>query len=97
MGRKVFDKAFKENAVKLGRQRKNQSDLAKDLGISRFLLNKWIKESDEYGVASFPGRGIERLTEEQRKIKDLERSLKERELELEILKKAIAIFSKKND
>ena len=97
MGRKVFDKAFKENAVKLGRQRKNQSDLAKELGISRFLLNKWIKESDEYGVASFPGRGIERLTEEQRKIKDLERSLKERELELEILKKAIAIFSKKND
>ena len=63
MGRKVFDKAFKENAVKLGRQRKNQSDLAKELGISRFLLNKWIKESDEYGVASFPGRGIERLTE----------------------------------
>lgn len=97
MGRKVFDKAFKENAVKLGRQRKNQSDLAKELGISRFLLNKWIKESDEYGVASFPGRGIERLTEEQRKIKDLERSLKERELELEILKKVIAIFSKKND
>ena len=76
MGRKVFDKAFKENAVKLGRQRKNQSDLAKELGISRFLLNKWIKESDEYGVASFPGRGIERLTEEQRKIKDLERSLR---------------------
>lgn len=78
MGRKVFDKAFKENAVKLGRQRKNQSDLAKELGISRFLLNKWIKESDEYGVASFPGRGIERLTEEQRQIKDLERSLKQR-------------------
>ena len=97
MGRKVFDKAFKENAVKLSRQRKNQSDLAKELGISRFLLNKWIKESDEYGVASFPCRGIERLAEEQRKIKDLERSLKERELELEILKKAIAIFSKKND
>ena len=61
MGRKVFDKAFKENAVKLSRPRKNQSDLAKELGISRFLLNKWIKESDEYSVASFPGRGIERL------------------------------------
>ncbi len=58
MGRKVFDKAFKENAVKLSRQRKNQSELAKELGISRFLLNKWIKESDEYGVVSFPGRGV---------------------------------------
>ncbi len=97
MGRKVFDKAFKENAVKLSEQRKNQSELARELGISRFLLNKWIKESDQYGTASFPGRGIERLTEEQRKIKELEKSLKDRELELEIFKKAIAIFSKKND
>ena len=97
MGRRVFDKAFKENAVKLSRQRKNQLDLAKELGITRFLLNKWIKESEEYGAISFPGHGIERLTEEQRKIKNLEKSLKEKELELEILKKAIAIFSKTND
>lgn len=97
MGRRVFDKAFKENAVKLSRQRKNQSDLAKELGITRFLLNKWIKESEEYGAASFPGHGIERLTEEQRKIKDLEKSLKDKALELEILKKAIAIFSKTSD
>ncbi len=35
MGRKHYDKAFKENAVKLSKQRKNQAELAKELGISR--------------------------------------------------------------
>ncbi|MFR9607648.1 MAG: transposase [Rikenellaceae bacterium] len=94
MGRKHYDKAFKENAVKLSKQRKNQAELAKELGISRTILLKWRKEFDEFGSASFPGRGNERLTEEGRKVKELEKALKERELELEILKKAIAIFSK---
>ena len=63
MDRRVFDKAFKENAVKLSRQGKNQSELAKELEISRFLINKWIKESLEYKTACFPSRGVERLTE----------------------------------
>ena len=94
MGRKHYDKAFKENAVKLSKQRKNQAELAKELGISRTILLKWRKEFEEFGSASFPGRGNERLTEEGRKVKELEKALKERELELEILKKAIAIFSK---
>lgn len=62
MDKRKCDKAFKENAVKLSHQRKNQSELAKELGISRTLLSKWRKESDEYGSASFPGRGVERLT-----------------------------------
>ena len=94
MGRKHYDKAFKENAVKLSKQRKNQAELAKELGISRVILLKWRKEFEEFGSASFPGRGNERITEERRKVKELEKALKERELELEILKKAIAIFSK---
>ena len=94
MKRRHYDKAFKENAVKLSKQRKNQAELAKELGISRAILLKWRKEFDEFGSASFPGRGNERLTEEGRKVKELEKALKERELELEILKKAIAIFSK---
>lgn len=94
MGRKHYDKAFKENAVKLSKHRKNQAELAKELGISRTILLKWRKEFDEFGSASFPGQGNEKLTEEGRKVKELEKALKERELELEILKKAIAIFSK---
>ena len=33
-----FDKAFKENAVKLSLERKNVSELAQELGIAPFLL-----------------------------------------------------------
>ena len=59
-------------------------------------LSKWRKEYQEFGSASFQGKGIERLTDEQRRIKDKEKALKNSELELEILKKAIAIFSKRD-
>lgn len=94
MERKNFSKKFKENAVKLSYERSSQSALAKELGISSTMLCKWRKEFSEYGSASFQGRGVERLTDEQRRIKELEKTLKDRDLELEILKKAIAIFSK---
>ena len=93
MGR-TFSKAFKENAVKLSYERSSIKELAKELGILPNLLSKWRKEQSEYGSASFQGRGVERLTDEQRRIKELEKSLKNKELELEILKKAIAVFSK---
>ncbi|WP_071136877.1 transposase [Petrimonas mucosa] len=33
-----FDKAFKENAVKLSLERKNISELAQELGIAPFLF-----------------------------------------------------------
>ena len=94
MERKNYSKKFKENAVKLSYERSSQSALAKELGISSTLLSKWRKEFSEYGSASFQGRGIERLNDEQRRIKDLEKALKNKELELEILKKAIAVVSK---
>lgn len=94
MGQNKFTKQFKENAVKLSYERSGLRDLSKELGVSVSQLSKWRKEYQEYGTASFQGRGVERLTEDQRKIKDLEKSLKDKELELEILKKAIAIFSK---
>ena len=93
MERKNYSKKFKENAVKLSYERSSQSAL-KELGISSTLLSKWRKEFSEYGSASFQGRGIERLNDEQRRIKDLEKALKNKELELEILKKAIAVVSK---
>ncbi|MEG0892085.1 MAG: hypothetical protein RSF01_09445 [Bacteroidales bacterium] len=52
------------------------------------------ERSSAYGKNSFPGHGNERLTDEQRRIKELEKELKDRELDLEILKKAIAFFSR---
>jgi transposase len=53
-----YDKAFKENAVKLSFERKNISDLAHELGISPALLYRWRKEYQERGESSFPGNGV---------------------------------------
>lgn len=94
MGIKHYDKAFKEQAVQLSHQRGNISAVARELGISSSQLSKWCREQETYKTNSFPGRGIERLTDEQRELKELRKQLKDKELDLEILKKAIAFFSR---
>ncbi|MFR9610746.1 MAG: transposase [Rikenellaceae bacterium] len=94
MGVKHYDKQFKERAVKLSYQRSSISQAARELGVSDSQLSKWRKDYAEYGENSFPGRGVERLTDEQREIKRLQKELKDKELDLEILKNAIAFFSR---
>ena len=94
MGTKHYDKAFKEQAVKLSNQRGNINSVARELGISGSQLSKWCIEYDKFGGNSFPWRGNERLTDEGRRINDLEKQLKDSQLDVEILKKAIAFFSR---
>ena len=92
--RKTYDPAFKRQAVELIKGRKNVSELARELGVHPQLLYKWRKEFDALGEGSFPGNGNLKLTPEQEKIHELEKKLRDVELEHNILKKAVAIFSK---
>lgn len=92
--RKIYDPAFKTKAVQLSNERANISELARELGIAVTLLYKWRKEYEQFGEGSFPGNGNLKLTPEQEKIHELEKKLKDAELERDILKKAIGIFSK---
>ncbi len=92
--RKLYDAAFKRQAVELSKDRKNLSELARELGIQVTLLYKWRKELDTFKAGSFPGNGNLKLTPEQERIRELEKKLHDVELEHSILKKAIAIFSK---
>jgi transposase-like protein len=62
--------------------------LADEPGISRDRLCKWRSEFARHGDASFPGHGVERLSDEGRQVKKRRNT----ELELEILKKAIAVL-----
>jgi transposase len=57
-------------------------------------LYKWRKEFVEFGEGSFPGKGNLKLSLEQEKIYELEKRLKDADLESDLLKKAIGIFSK---
>ena len=92
--RKIYDRAFKEKAVQLSYERHNISELARELGVTAPQLYKWKKEYEEFGQGSFPGNGNLKQTPEQELISELERKLKDAELERDILKKAIGIFSK---
>ncbi|MFR9547181.1 MAG: transposase [Rikenellaceae bacterium] len=94
MGVKHYDKQFKERAVKLSCQRDSIRQAADELGVSSSQLSKWRKDYTQYGDSSFPGRGVERLTDEQREIKRLQKELRDKELDIEILKNAIAFFSR---
>ena len=92
--RKIYDAVFKRKAVELSQERPNISELARELGVRVTLLYKWRKEQEEFGAGSFPGKGHLKLSPEQEKIHLLEKKLKDVELERDILKKAIGIFSK---
>lgn len=92
--RKAYGCNFKEKAVQLSYERDNISQLAKELGITAPLLHRWRQDYQEFGTGSFPGKGKPKLSPEQEKIREPEKKLKEAELECDILKKDVGIFSK---
>ncbi len=94
--RRKFDPDFKRDAVLLSSEPgRTVVEVADNLGIAKELLYRWRREyyqSD--GQLAFPGNGVEALTDEQRRIRELEKKLRETEMERDILKKAMAIFSR---
>lgn len=56
-------------------------------------IYKWRREYLQYEDASFPGNGNKLMSAEEQEIARLKKLLKEAELEKEILKKALGIFS----
>jgi transposase len=78
----------------LSYERINISELAREMGVAASQLYKWRKELEEFGEGSFPRRGNLKPTPEQEKIHELEKKLKDAELERDILKKVIGIFPK---
>jgi len=94
MKRRKYDREFKQMAVELSNTRDDIAVLAKELGIGKDLIYRWRKETEEHEEDSFPGQGNQILSEEQKRIMKLERELKDTQLERDILKKAVGIFSK---
>jgi transposase len=72
----------------------NVKQVSEDLDIFPSVLYRWRKEFKDYGKNSFPGRGKPKMTDDEKEIAHLRKALKEAELERDILKKAISIFSK---
>ncbi|MRX78989.1 transposase, partial [Pedobacter petrophilus] len=62
--------------------------VADELGINDSLLSKWRQRESE------PKQSPVSLTEDQKLIKKLQKELKDAQMERDILKKAVGIFSK---
>ena len=90
---KKYDREFKINAVKLYRENgKSLVTQASDLGIPMSTLATWVKQFKEDGSKSFPGSGFLKPCNEE--LYHLKKELADVKMERDILKKAVAIFSK---
>ena len=93
--RRRFNKEFKVEAVELVlRGNKKAIEVARDLGIRPELLYRWKSEYLAGEGNAFPGAGHLRNPKEE-DFRQLERELRSVEEERDILKKALAIFSKR--
>lgn len=91
--RRSYDREFKIEAIKLAtRGDKNVAQVARDLGIGVNTLHNWKAQLREDPQHAFPGQG--NLKPHDDEIRQLKKQLRDAEEERDILKKAIAIFSK---
>lgn len=86
---------FKVQAVQLATQpNMTVNQTALDLGIPNQTLKTWIRQAKRTNRPAFTGRGIAALSEQEKRIKDLERENAVLRQEREILKAAAKFFIK---
>ena len=81
--RRQFDAEFKASAIQMVQNGRSVAEVSRALGIRENLLHKWRS-----GARTAPP------LEEQTEIERLRRQVKQLELERDILKKALSIFSR---
>jgi len=87
--KKRFDRDFKISTVKMVTEGGHKAtEVARSLGIHPNQLYSWKRKFSDNGEKAFPGKG--HLTE----LASLRRKLRDVEMERDILKKAVGIFSK---
>lgn len=87
--KKSYTKEFKEEAVRLAQQNGNTSETARNLGLQLSVLRRWKNELEDHGEKAFPGKGHTH-DEELRQLQRENQRLKET---VEILKKAMGVFT----
>jgi transposase len=87
-----FDDSFKIMAVDLSVFKGSVADVAKELDIDPSLLSKWRRNPRYNGNKVLPDNP--KISPEEQELRILRKKLRDTELERDILKKAIAIFSR---
>lgn len=91
--RKKYERQFKVDAVNLViNGNRSVAAVARDLGIEANTLYRWKRELTVEGGEAFPGKG--RLSPQEEELRRLRRELDQAREDREILKKALAFFSK---
>ncbi len=94
--RRQYSEEFKKDAVSHSlTSEKTVEEVARDLGIAHSNLRRWRAQYSKNGELAFPGKGKQRLTPQEEEIRRLKKELYEVQQERDILKKALAIFTKK--
>ena len=93
--RRHFTREFKRDAVQLVTERGMPvGKVARDLDIHPNLLHLWRRRFLKDGDKAFVGKG--RVKPEEAEIKKLRKELEKVKEQRDILKKALAVFSKQN-
>jgi transposase len=92
--RRKYTKEEKLEIVKLSMEDHiSIESLAKRYAVHMNSIYKWRSEYTKFDSAAFPGNGNPILTDHEKEVLALKKQLREVELEKEILKKALGIFS----
>jgi transposase-like protein len=91
--RRHYDAEFKRNAAVLYLAgNKSLSELTADIGVAESTLYNWVSQYKKEGDRCFEPK---ELSADEKEILALKKQLADVSMERDILKKAIAIFSKK--
>ena len=94
--RRQYDREFKIEAARLAtRGDKTLTQVSRDLGISANILSRWKRQMTDDPDFAFPGKGHLKPADEEMRM--LKKELRDVTEERDILKKALAIFSKNPD
>jgi transposase len=91
--RRKYDKEYKLMIVELVDSGQKASVVAKEYGLNDNMIRRWRREFKESNKPCFTGNANISQTAQEKEIADLKKALKEAELERDILKKAVGIFS----
>ena len=93
--KRQYMQEFKKEAVEYSlASDKTVIEVARDLGISYHNLDRWRTQYRKRGELAFPDHGKENLTPQEAENQRLKKELADIQIERDILKKALAIFTK---
>ena len=92
--RRRYDRQFKLDAIRMIQETERPvASIARDLGIHPNVLYKWRDQLASDPDHAFPGKG--KLKPEDEELRRLRREVEDLKEERDILKKALAVFSRR--